>query len=159
MKHTEMINRIIQAREYSSYLEIGLGTVKNFDAVTVDKKTGVDPNVPSRADIFSMTSDTFFQEIMSVNHSTHDFIFIDGLHHSNQVLRDVRSSLLFLSEGGTIMVHDCNPPNKESQLVPRQTRVWTGDVWKAWVILRRNPDLETICISEDYGCGIIQRGS
>lgn len=156
MRHTQMINRIISAKGYKTYLEIGLGTTKNFQAIKAPSKVGVDPEIPVKGipETYRVTSDEFFRN----NERSFDFIFIDGLHHYNQVLKDVDNSLKFLGEEGTIMVHDCNPPNREAQIVPRQTKVWTGDVWKAWVLLRQRHDIHQRCIAEDYGCGIITKG-
>jgi hypothetical protein len=88
-----------------------------------------------------------------------DLIFIDGLHHADQVMRDIIHSLQVLTENGTIVVHDCNPMNKEIQMVPRITGGWTGDVWKAWVKLRATrDDLKMYVIDADSGCGVIRRG-
>lgn len=156
MKHTEMINTIIKRKGYKTYLEIGLGNVRNFEAIKVPSKVGVDPNVESRlSETYKVPSDEFFRN----NHRTFDFIFIDGLHYKEQVMRDVDNALTFLSTGGTIMVHDCNPPNRAAQTVPRETRIWTGDVWKAWVQLRGRSGIHQVCIEEDYGCGIITKGN
>ena len=52
-----------------------------------------------------MTSDAFFLQ----NKQLFDLIFIDGLHHSHQVLRDINNALRWLSPSGTIVLHDCNP--------------------------------------------------
>lgn len=46
------------------------------------------------------------------------------------------------------------------QIVPRQQKVWTGDVWKTWVKLRgTRPDLKMYVVDADSGCGIIRRGT
>ena len=44
------------------------------------------------------------------------------------------------------------------QIIPRQQKIWTGDVWKAWVKLRRLPFLEMFVLDMDYGCGVIRYG-
>lgn len=158
IRHTEMINSIIAARGYQSYLEIGLGNGRNFQNINVKHKTGVDPKLPSRnlssGQWLRASSDGFFEG----NDQIYDFIFVDGLHHYDQALRDILNSLQILSPEGTIMVHDCNPPSQEAQQVPRTTRLWTGDVWKAWVELRSDPTIHQLCTYEDYGCGILEPG-
>ena len=65
----------------------------------------------------------------------------------------------FLEEGGFIILHDCNPPTYEVQVVPRQTGIWNGDVWKSIVKLRcQRPDLEVSVIDTDWGLGVVTRG-
>lgn len=105
---------------------------------------------------YEITSDDFF----SYHGKTmYDIIFIDGLHHSNQVDKDIENSLKFLKQDGFIILHDCNPPEYEIQLVPRQTGIWNGDVWKSIVKLRcQRPDLEVSVVDTDWGIGIVRRG-
>jgi hypothetical protein len=81
------------------------------------------------------------------------------LHHSDQVIKDIENSLKFLNDGGTIIVHDCLPKTELEQIIPRETKVWTGDVWKAWLEYRKRNDLRMFVFDVDYGIGIIQRGS
>jgi SAM-dependent methyltransferase len=159
MKRSDIINRLIEVKGYDSYLEIGVDKGKNFIEIKAFNKLGVDPEVKNfigEGRILSITSDVFFKS----NIDKFDIIFIDGLHHEDQVTRDIENALECLSEGGTIVVHDCNPTTEEMQIVPRKQVVWTGDVWKAWVKLRKTrTDIFQVCIDEDYGCGIITKGN
>ncbi len=152
MKRWEIINHFINKYNYTSYLEIGCQKDAAFNKVVIENRVGVDPE---RGGTHRMTSDEFF----SLNDQTFDIVFVDGLHHHDQVQRDIENSLLALNEGGTIVVHDCNPTSEPMQRVPRITKEWTGDGWKAWVSLRRTrPDLQMRVINTDYGCGIIRVG-
>ncbi len=156
MKRTDIINLFINKYKYKSYLEIGVANPdENFVKINVDNKISVDPNV-SKAN-FVMTSDDFFKE----NDKKFDIIFIDGLHESEQVYRDVNNSISILNEGGSIIMHDCNPLSEVIQLVPQiQAGEWTGDCWKAWVKIRaERKDLHMFVVDTDYGCGIIRKGS
>jgi hypothetical protein len=46
------------------------------------------------------------------------------------------------------------------QIVPRQQKLWTGDVWKTWVKLRATrADLRMYVIDIDHGCGIMRKGT
>jgi len=103
-----------------------------------------------------MKSDHFF----SINTDTYDLIFIDGLHEANQVLRDVENSLKILNKGGTILIHDCNPRTEQYQYRLDNPKLdmtlWTGDVWKAIVILRLNTNLEVIVGDFDMGLAIVR---
>lgn len=42
-----------------------------------------------------------------------DLVFIDGLHHSDQVLKDINNSLSFLEPNGVIMCHDILPSSEQ----------------------------------------------
>lgn len=125
---TEIINEIITEHGFQSYLEIGLGDAMNFDKVKCDDRIGCDPGksfeIPGT---FYLTSDLFFE----METGKFDLIFIDGLHHSDQVERDIVNAYNCLNKGGVILIHDCNPWDEKIQRVPRETNAWTGDVWKA----------------------------
>jgi SAM-dependent methyltransferase len=155
LTRTNILNTLVQRYGHSSYLEIGLGlSAANFDWVRCRTKVGVDPDKSLKA-AYPMTSDEFFAQ----NKATFDLIFIDGLHHADQVERDILNALQVLNENGSILVHDCNPTSREMQVIPRSQRVWTGDVWKAWVKLRsKRPDLKMYVINAESGCGLIRRG-
>jgi hypothetical protein len=156
IRRTTILNTLVEKYNYQSYLEIGQGQrAKNFNWINCRIKIGVDPVKRLNA-AYPMTSDEFF----AVNNDTFDLVFIDGLHHADQVERDIINALKVLNDNGTIVVHDCNPLSKEMQIVPRQQNVWTGDVWKAWVKLRgTRPDLKMYVVDADAGCGIIRRGT
>ena len=135
---TQTINKIIADNGYESYLEIGLGDETNFKNINVLYKVGVDPNLklPFKTDVgkFNMvkdTSDNFFND--NDNQNKFDIIFIDGLHESEQVERDIVNAYKVLNKGGVILVHDVNPPSEKAQRVPREQVQWTGDVWRAVV--------------------------
>ena len=71
------------------------------------------------------------------------------------------NSLDILHKGGTILCHDMSPISEEDQVreyIPGKT--WNGDVWKAWVKLRKErKGLEMYVINVDNGCGIIRQGN
>lgn len=154
MTRTEIINTLIDLYGHKSYLEIGVDNPAiNFNKIVCNFKIGVDPNPRAKA-TRTCTSDQFF----SSNGKKFDCIFIDGLHHHDQVIRDIENALAVLNENGTIIVHDCNPTTKEMQEVPRSQGIWTGDVWKAWVYFRARPNLNMCVLDTDYGVGVIRRG-
>jgi len=156
-----LLNLLLQACQYESYLEIGVNAGNAFRSVSVPgPKIGVDPNPNFSAD-YAVTSDEFFRYYCK--DMRFDLIFIDGLHHADQVKRDVEASLGILNDRGTIVCHDCNPVHEDQQRVPRSRRRgpvgWTGDVWKAWVHFRvTRPDLTMFVVDCDCGCGVIRRG-
>jgi len=154
LSRTNILNSLIIKNRYTNYLEIGVQVGINLDAIVCLFKTGVDPDINSKAHIHQ-TSDDFFKE----NTIMFDIIFIDGMHSADFVYRDITNSLEILKNGGTIIVHDMIPFDEVSQRVPRETKVWTGDGWKAFVKLRsERVDLEMRVVKTDCGCGIIRKG-
>lgn len=155
MTRTEIINLLIHKHGYKTYLEIGVETGINFRAIEAPVKEGIDPDETSYA-TKHITSDRFWM----IDNRMWDIIFIDGLHHHKQVIKDINNALDRLNPGGTIVVHDCNPTTELMQRVPRESREWTGDVWKSWVWFRSiRSNLLMYVVNTDYGVGIIQRGS
>lgn len=147
----ELFNWLIKELGYKSYLEIGCRDDTTFSQVKAVSKVGVDPE---SGGTHRMTSDTFFKTACN---QTFDLVFVDGLHERGQVLRDVANALKVLNPGGTIVLHDCDPPTEESQRVPRlNQKGWCGDCWKAYVELRSRPDLDAACTFFDVGMGVVR---
>ncbi len=156
MFRTDIIQTIISTKKFKSYLEIGVqNPANNFDRIFCDFKVGVDPDPASNATMI-MTSDEFFK--MNAGAQKFDLVFIDGLHESEQVKKDIQNALLCLNLGGYIVMHDCNPTSKEMQMVPRIQSEWTGDTWKAFMNYRNLETLEMFVVETDYGCGVITPG-
>lgn len=147
---TELLNYLAKRFNYESYLEIGCSSGKNFNKIDISLKVGVDPK---QGGTFRGTSDEFF----AMNHARFDLIFIDGLHHAKQVLRDVDNSLRVLQKRGAIVLHDCNPLSEEAQRVPRPQSggIWNGDVWRATLALRTRHDLDVAMGDFDHGCCLV----
>lgn len=158
MKRTDIINTLIQKYGYKSYLEVGTqDPTSNFDKINVECKVSVDP-FPRGEVTFIGTSDEYFNSIES--DTRYDIIFIDGLHHSDQVLKDIENSLIHLSDNGTIICHDCLPTTELMQQRDDHGGEWTGDVWKAIAELRvERIELGISVVDTDYGCGIIRMGT
>lgn len=155
MNHTELLQQLINEHSYKSYLEIGYGQGANFNAIEVDKKVAVDPALTKKADnMIAETSNTFFEALDG--RAKFDLIFIDGLHHADQVERDIVNAWQHLKKGGAIVIHDIWPENEEMTRVPRETKVWCGDVFRAWAgLLEAYPSLKTESTKDDYGIGVV----
>jgi SAM-dependent methyltransferase len=154
MNRTDIIQLLIKHSNAKSYLEIGVDNGVNFALINCAYKVSVDPNKSTTA-IHHLTSDDFFK----INKDTFDIIFVDGLHHADQVYRDIENSLKVLNPGGYIICHDMNPIKEEHQTIPFVSGTWNGDCWKAFVQLRtERTDLEMFVIDTDQGCGVITRG-
>lgn len=155
----QILQRIIESTNSSSYLEIGVNTTNQpgysrnlINGVTIH---GVDVNPDSAAE-FVMSSDVFFEEHPEL---TYDLIFVDGLHHWEQALRDIINSLSRLTDKGHIVVHDTRPSSWVSTTRAEGLDLyWHGDVWKAIVVLRTIfPDLGVTTVDSDHGLTIIYR--
>jgi hypothetical protein len=161
MKKDEIINSLIEHYNFSSYLEIGIGSGGCFPKINCEDKTGVDPNPIFRSsDVFIIDSDSFFETIDTEDR--YDLIFIDGLHLEEQVDRDIQNSLNHLSDDGLIVLHDCNPTSVHDireDYYDWDTPVgrhWNGTVYRSVVKLQcNNPDVYFYTVDTDEGCGVI----
>jgi hypothetical protein len=179
MTRIDIINYLITNNRYEHYLEIGVRDLDHcFNWIQCPNKTSVDPKfepeyLPEGTTYdYELTSDNFFglldsSELDLPADKKWDIIFIDGLHLADQVDRDIQNSLNHLSEGGTIVLHDCNPPDisharEEFYALIHDNGVpyaWTGTVWKAIYKYRTSrSDLIIRTVDTDYGVGIIQKG-
>ncbi len=145
----DLIDYLNNKYSFSNYLEIGCNDDELFSKIRIKNKIGIDPVIGGNMKI---TSDDFFLQ----NNLKFDCVFIDGLHVYDQVKRDILNSSKFLNENGFILVHDCLPKSLSSQAVPRYKLTWNGDVWKAIVDLRQEPNLEIFTCLADEGISIIQ---
>lgn len=157
----DLLNHLIEVNGFKRYLEIGVFNGANIKNICIEHKDGVDPGVEGVISEFvnyPVTSDEFFNTLNP--YFKYDIIFIDGLHHSDQVDKDIQNSLKHLNDGGYILLHDCNPPEEFLQIVPRESGLWNGDVWKSIVKLRcTDPNLEMNVVDTDWGVGVIRRGN
>jgi hypothetical protein len=164
MTRIDIINALIQKHNYKSYIEIGVRNPDHcFNHINCEIKHGVDPGVEGEwKTTFNMTSDEFFAS----NPQTYDLIFIDGLHIDEQVEKDIINSLKYINKGGSIVLHDCNPPTEyhaRENYYDHNTPAgppWNGTVWKAVVKVRSEVDgIFTSVVDTDWGVGIIQKSN
>ena len=146
----DLIQFLIDKYDYSSYLEIGCDKDQSFSKIEISHKVGVDP---ISGGTIRKTSNDFFR----TNKKKFDLIFIDGLHHYEQVIKDIDNAIDILNDNGHILVHDCLPRTIAHQAIPRYRGSWNGDVWKAIVDLRTRKNLEVFTCEIDFGVGIIQK--
>ena len=184
----QIIDRCLVETRGVYYLEIGVFHGQSLFSVCAKYKFGIDPKIflspnPLKDYIkkilaryrgirlFEMTSDHFFETRsgLLIKHGI-DVAFIDGLHTYEQSLRDVLHCLDFLDEQGFIVMHDCNPMNRDAAVVapskefvaighPDGNNVkWCGDVWKTIVNLRSTrTDLDICVLDCDCGVGLIKK--
>lgn len=148
--HTDLINLIAIKIKAKTYLEIGVyNPDHNFNLIAIQSKVSVDPDNNAGA-MIKMTSDDYFKTFPE---KKYDLIFIDGLHHADQVKRDIENSFNCLTENGVIVLHDCNPPTEKTTCVPRgEQREWCGDVYRTICQI----ESEKFTVDFDYGCCVIR---
>lgn len=154
--HTQLLNYLVEKYNLKNYLEIGTQDPKNnFDKINAIYKTAVDPQFVQKrcSGFYEMTSDEFFKQ--------HDFnrkyslIFIDGLHHADQVKRDFENSIRCLNDGGFIVIHDTLPEDESTTHVPRDSKIWHGDVYKFAMGLGAYDGIKFYTINMDCGCTVV----
>ena len=170
-RRTYIINYLVSLIDAQHYLEIGVrDPKKNFDRIQCKHKYSVDPGIEyiDNPVTYKMTSDHFFEnfrngELNLKPDIKFDVIFIDGLHISNQVERDILNSLEFLNDNGFIILHDCNPPSEFHQREAHHFNnsparsFWNGTTWKAFYKFRHVDDLYSICFDCDWGVGVLSK--
>ena len=149
-----LLRRIHELRRPALYVEIGVHEGHSLAFVQPGTRiVGVDPapkvaEPPADTTIVAQTSDDFFADPAALQGETIDLAFADGLHHWEQTLRDVANLERHSSPDSVILIHDCNPIDEVTAARERTTAVWTGDVWKTVVALRRyRPDL-TVTVAD-----------
>ncbi|HEY1448014.1 MAG TPA: class I SAM-dependent methyltransferase [Caulobacteraceae bacterium] len=145
-----VVKKLVSLTDAPRYLEIGCAENLLFDKVMAAFKVGVDP---AQGGTHRMTSDAFFAD----NFETFDVVFIDGLHHYDQVRRDIVNALKVVRPGGWIALHDMFPRDWIEEHVPQiATSRWTGDGWKAAFELIASTGVDFRLVAIDHGVGIIR---
>ena len=107
--------------------------------------------------MFTTSSDEFFEYYAQSTFGERklDLAFIDGLHIFEFVLRDFINSEKYASDNAVIVIDDVFPNSYEQAFRNRQSKIWTGDVWKIIPILRKfRPDL-TLSVLDTHPSGLL----
>ncbi len=162
----ERLHDILQPR---TYLEIGVETGATL-ALARCASIGVDPRFqfgeigvverivakPSLL-LYQMPSDDFFAahaptELLG---APIEFAFLDGMHRCECLLRDFQNVERHCRPDSVIALHDCLPLESAmaerepgaAPIDPRRQGMWTGDVWRTALLLkRRRPDLRMVVL-------------
>jgi glycosyltransferase involved in cell wall biosynthesis len=149
----------LNTKSSDNYLEIGIEYGYTLSKTHFLNKIGVDPD-PKCEQIVGTTickcdSDAYFNNINVSD--KFNVIFIDGMHHCENVLRDFNNSMKTLTKDGVIFIDDCIPLNYNEQLkipinhyyengILKYGEEWTGDVWKfVYHLLKNYSDKINIC--------------
>lgn len=150
--YTKVLADLHAALKPRAYLEIGVAEGDTLALSKAPVSVGVDPGFSLRKGLTGTaytvhreTSDAYFAR--PDDGQRYDLIFVDGMHHFDQALRDILNAESRAGPGAVIVVHDVLPAAKIMQTRRRHTRAWTGDVWKVLPALRRiASDLQVLVV-------------
>jgi predicted O-methyltransferase YrrM len=136
-----------------TYLETGVQTGLSM-ALSRTRSIGIDPaftithEIRCNVHLVRATSDDFFARADPLAHFRGvpiDLAFVDGMHLSEFALRDFMNVEKFMAPTGAVVFDDMLPRNALEAARDRQTKAWTGDVFKVLAILvEQRPDLAVI---------------
>jgi hypothetical protein len=132
-------------------MEIGVGrgaslSLARCPSIAVDPRPELAVSLP-RVDLHQCTSDDFFRyrAARAIGGRSVDLAFIDGMHWAEIALRDFLHLEEYMVPGGFIVIDDVLPNHPVQAVRNRQSRVWTGDVWRVGVLLEeQRPDLSLV---------------
>jgi hypothetical protein len=106
----------------------------------------LEAELPASARVVQQTSDDFFEaDEDPILKTKPELVFIDGMHLIEYVLRDFMHVEKICGENTIVVIDDIFPNQPEQASRERETRVWTGDVWKLYPLLSKyRPDLVLI---------------
>ena len=117
---------------------------------------GIDPapqlSVPIAAQhsLSYTTSDDYFRLADTSTMKSIDFCYIDGMHQIEFALKDFMNMERFCHAGSVVIVDDIYPAHPLQGERIRQSRYWTGDIWKIIPILQlHRPDLIVMPVDTD----------
>lgn len=166
MEYKDFLAQLIKKKGSRNYVEVGVCHGEMFARVEVPS-IGIDPffdfkRIPpgnkKEVHLYQMSSDEYFRDYdpKIIFGRPLDFVFLDGLHLFEFLLRDFINAELHCHANAIISLDDCLPPNTEmTERVNRpelrkQEDVagwWTGDVCKVVLILRKyRPDLKIVLV-------------
>jgi hypothetical protein len=145
----------------SFYAEIGVRHGRSL-ALASCRAIGIDPcpeiavPLPAETRIYRETSDDFFKrDTGSALDGRIDLAFIDGMHLIEYALRDFVNIERHAHPASVIVFDDIFPNHPVQAERRRQSRVWTGDIWKIMSCLRTHrPDLLLLPI-DTYPTGLL----
>lgn len=167
--YQNVLGRLHTALRPRTYFEIGVETGQTLalaqcPSIAVDPKFAfIDLSCVQR--VLAKPSVMFFQTTSDDFFARHrpdvlfgqpvDFAFLDGMHRCEFLLRDFINIERCCRKNSIVALHDCLPvemPMTSRSFVgqsvdARRQRMWTGDVWRTALLLkRRRPDLSIVAL-------------
>jgi hypothetical protein len=153
VRYLDFLRELHVALAPPTYLEIG---IRRGDSLTLSQSStiGIDPDfnlkqdAPLEAALFRETSDDYFARpdpLKPFGGRPISLAFIDGMHLVEYALRDFMNVERHAEWSSVVVFDDILPRRPVEAARDRQTRVWTGDVYKMLAILSTHrPDL--VCL-------------
>jgi methyltransferase family protein len=153
MRYRDFLRGLHERLEPPAYLEVGVRGGGSL-ALARPPAVGIDPDYDLRFEIaegvalFRETSDEYFARpdpLEPLGGRPVSLAFIDGMHLAEHALRDFINIERHADWTSVVVFDDILPRNEREALRQRETRSWTGDIFKIPALLeRRRPDL--ICL-------------
>ena len=165
---SELINWLGLKYKYTKYLEVATLTTGHQFSLVNQKiystnerimyrlPPGYDDEMPISCRSPSDDSSACFKSLLDQG-KKFDVVFVDPFHTYEASRRDIELALMILNTKGTLVVHDCNPPDKR-YVSPHLTRGdWLGETYLAFIdIARENYKVDHCVVDIDWGCGVIR---
>lgn len=150
MNYLDALKHTHQALAPKFYIEIGCRkgnslTLANCPSVGIDPDPEITCALPQPVQLFRETSDDFFcrRDLGEIIRQAPDLAFIDGMHLVEFALRDFMNLEGHCAPHSVIIIDDVVPGDMAWASRTRETKAWTGDVYRLIPVLRKyRPDLE-----------------
>lgn len=151
--YLDILRRIHRSLQPGLYVEVGVRHGRSL-SMALGPAIGIDPapeiTVPlaEQVQVFAKTSDDFFaHDADTAIAQPIDLAFIDGMHWFEFALRDFMNIELHCQAASLVVFDDIFPSHPLQAARSRQTRVWTGDIWRIVGCPRHfRPDLVLVSI-------------
>jgi len=166
---TDIIKYLSKLRNYRSYLEICTPTTGNLFAKINQPNFDICHRLMYRCprdfsdglniDFRSPSSD-IAQCIAEIRCSSlrYDIVLVDPWHEYETSLRDIELAFSLLTDFGSIVIHDCDPPTDDLISPQVSPGSWCGVTFIAYLdFLAQSSGLRYCTVDTDFGCGIIQK--
>lgn len=152
-----------------TYLEVGVESGESIArarpetlAIGIDPAPRISFPLGPRTRIVQEESDSYFaaHDVRAeLDGLPVDLAFIDGMHHFEFALRDFINIERVCSPESTVLIHDCYPISRLTAERERRTGMWSGDIWRLILVLRKyRPDLRVnVIATAPTGLGMVRR--
>lgn len=175
----EAVQHLLSLFDRPRYLEIGVCKGATFHNVRAYEKVAVDPKfqfdvddaraTASNSTYHEISSDEYFGSVADPGEKF-DVIFLDGLHTSEQTLRDFMSAMLLLRDNGVILIDDVRPPTylasianrgnffKMRKFMKSRDQRWMGDVYRLVYFIQTFAQQFTYgIVADNHGQAVVWR--
>lgn len=158
MQRHEFLRRLHRQTKPKTYLEIGVNSgaslrLSRARTIAIDPQFKIIHPLKCNLVMAKATSDDFFAQPDALKHfrgKSTDLAFIDGMHLFEFALRDFINVERATDWTSVVVFDDMLPRNVQEAARDRETRAWTGDVYKVILTLQEyRPDLVLIPVNTE----------